>query len=136
MDNPPPNVEAIVVTALREDAGVTEVVGQRVHGSRPPDAVDPLLVVQRVGGNADGQWIENARIQVDAWGTTRGDAFAGANAAAAALRELSGAFDSGVLSGAERTSGPMWLPDPVTDRPRYIVQFTVYAHPLTGPASS
>lgn len=133
MANPvPPDVEAVVVAALLDDDGVTAAVGQRVYGARPAKATDPMLVVTRLGGPQTQDWIENARIQVDAWGTTRTDAFAAANAAAAALWRLSGTFTAGVVSGTARTLGPFRLDDPVTNRPRYIVEFTVFAHPLSA----
>lgn len=123
-------MEAAVIAVLLADTGVAAVVGTRVTGKRPANPVDPSLVVHRAGGPLVGDWMDQARIQVDAWGTNQGTAWAAVAAACDALFRYRGKDEHGVVTGVARTVGPQPLPDPVTGRDRYIVEFSVNAHPI------
>lgn len=126
-----PNVEALTIAALLDDADVASAVGTRVYGDRPANATDPMLVVHRSGGPQIEDWLEAARVQIDAWGSTKGNAWGAAAAACAALRGLHGVYDPhGVLTGTSRVMGPQYRPDPSTNRPRYVIEFEVNAHPI------
>lgn len=125
-----PNVEAAVIAALLADDRVAAVVGTRVTGRRPANPVDPSLVVHRAGGPQTADWLDQARIQVDAWGTSQGAAWAAARAACDALFRYRGASEHGIITGVARSIGPQPLDDPVTGRPRYITEFVVDAHPV------
>jgi hypothetical protein len=82
----------------------------------------PQVVVQRVGGPDD-----EARIQWDVWGGTKQQAAATAADLATGLSALARyAFDGIRLHGAQ-VDGVRWVPDPDSDRARYIVDTVVTA---------
>lgn len=82
----------------------------------------PQVVIQRVAGPD-----EDCLIQLDVWGGTKAEAAAADAALRTALTALSSYDHDGIrLHGATDPSS-RWLPDPNTDRPRYIVETSVTA---------
>lgn len=85
----------------------------------------PEVVLQRVGGTD-----EQALLQFDCWADTKAAAATLAADLVTALTGLASYDHDGIrLHGA---SGPTsrWLPDPVADTPRYIVEATIFATAL------
>jgi hypothetical protein len=62
-----PNVRKAVVTHLRADAAVTQLVPATRIGHRS-EAAYPRLRVLRVGGTSDGYYLDQCLIQMDAVG--------------------------------------------------------------------
>lgn len=126
------DVEGLVRTYLRADAGVTGLVGQRVFFGIPKEAKErtfPLVVVSRAGGGqAPGEApLDVAIIQVDCWGSIDERTGNGIKATATALvNTVRAAFEAvgtdatAVLAGANVES-VLWLPDQDNDRPRYVL---------------
>lgn len=112
--------------AIREwarTAGLT--VGGRVFFGKAKAEL-PQIVLARLGGT-DG----DAFIQFDVWGSTKADAADAAADLATAIDALDRyTTDDGTVSllGAV-VDGVRWLPEPDTDRPRYIVDATFVAVP-------
>lgn len=128
-----PDAELLVVQALRATAEVAALVGTRVYTALPPDPTYPVVRVTRIGGiPAIRQHLDVARIQVDAWGTTKKQAFTVATTVQAALHAMVGPHAGGVVTAVEDDLGLTWSPDPETDRDRYVFGVAVYTHPLPG----
>lgn len=132
-----PDAEALVVNYLLSVSEVEAVVDDRIGTELPDEVFYPYLVVSRVPSlQAVRRHLDAAEIQVDAWAETKAEANDLARTAHAALLDMSGTLDDGlgggVVTGVDETVGIGWLPDPSTDRPRYLFQMTVYMHPPLG----
>jgi hypothetical protein len=142
-----PNVEALVLAYLRGDSVVQASPAQgRASAEIPANAGTdaypyPLIIGFRVGGAQKVRYrLDGAAIQIDAWAelTEKGGSRVQAHDVMAAVRDamsrLEGPVTAGELTGMftgadERASGVIYLPDPVTSRPRYTLDFDVYVHP-------
>jgi hypothetical protein len=136
-----PDVEAIVATYLAAHSEVDALVDGRVGTELPENAVRPYLTVTRVGGRPRSRphWIDQAHLQVVCWGqdpdnepTARDEAFDVCATALAALHDLPGITDLGIVTGVEDILGPRPLPDRETAFPRFLAEVLVTAHPLVA----
>lgn len=130
-----PDAEAAAAYLIRE-ADVPNV-GARVYSSIPTNPTYPLIILHRFGGvPAERRRLDRARIQVEAWGGTKSQARTAAAAARVALlagagTTLStggGAPVNAFISEVEDELGLQWLPDPPTNRDRYIFGIAIYLH--------
>lgn len=136
-----PDVEGCLRTWMRTLASITTIVGQRVFFGVPKGAVEatfPLVTVSRIGGGDDpGEApVDRALVQVECWGSIdssgngrKSQATALVNAVRSEFRAVNG---STVLSGTTIAFGinvesAVWLPDPDSDRPHYVVTAEVIA---------
>lgn len=136
-----PDVEGALRTWMRTLSSITTLVGQRVFFGVPKGAGEstfPLVTVSRVGGgDAEGEApVDQALVQVECWGSfdasgngRKAQATALVNAVRSEFRAVNG---STVLSGTTIALGinvesVVWLPDPDSDRPRYVVTAEVTA---------
>ena len=130
------DVEALVVSFLRAQSGVTTIVADRVYTDLPHERTYPLVRVSRTGGGSlYKNWLEAAELVLDAYGGTHKLAY---NAAQACLLAMStalvGAHIEGVVTKVEATA-VAYNPEPESAdpsghaRPRYTVSATVTAHP-------
>lgn len=125
-----PDAELLAVNALRANADLAALVGTRVYTAVPADPSFPLVRVSRIGGIPTiPQHLDVARLQVDAWGTTKHQARTVAATAQAALHAATGTHAQGVLTGVDDDLGLSWQPDPETDQPRYVFGVALYIHP-------
>lgn len=133
------DVERLVIQYLLTVNEVTALVGDRV-GSRK-DKPYPRITVTRVGGSPGPipAHLDSARIQVEAWAPTAADgggkglANEVARTAQAAMYDMVNAsHEEGVVTDVEGVSGPLWVPDPVTALPRYVLDFIVRVHPVSS----
>lgn len=111
-----------------KDAGFTTFFGVKNNGTFPQ------VVVQRISGPDD-----DVLIQFDVWAAPRrsdgsippaGSKKAAADAAASlasALTGLSTYVHDGVRLHNATWTSTRWFPDPTSDRPRYIVEATIFA---------
>lgn len=112
---------SVAALVTRPDTGVS------IYLSMPSSAPVPALVITRVGGapraRADLPQ-DAARMQFDCWGKSRAQAAAICHALISELDSLAraGGFSDGDarLAAAEVIS-MLWLPDPQSDTPRYVV---------------
>lgn len=124
------DAEAAVRGWARAHAGITPKAPGGIYFSVPKGASFPLATLQRVAGAPDlGEApVDQARIQFDAWGTTKQDAAALAEAIVNAASGLQDGTVMGsepaVAKGATVELGPVWLPDQESRRPRYVVDVT------------
>lgn len=132
-----PDVEKLVIHYLLSVDELADLVDDRI-GSRK-DGPFPRVTVTRLGGSAGPipAHLDAARIEVEAWanhakeGGGKGSANLVARTAQAAMYEMVNAsHEEGVVTDVECVLGPSWVPDQVTDRPRYILSFIVRVHPI------
>lgn len=135
-----PNIEAVAGTALT-------AAGMRAYSSIPgKDPVYPLIVSMRLGGvPAEKHALDGARLQVETWGdlsTSKGEVFDYCRRALRELLELEGevielehAGERVQVTDVTIETGPQWLPDPRTARPRYLFTLRVSSSSL-APVSS
>lgn len=127
-----PDVEGGVRDALRDDAGVSALVGTRVYFGVPTSAVWPLITITRVGGGDDPADVplDLGLLQIDCWGAERNKAQAWAVAAAVRswARSIRRATDlnTEVTAYGVTVESVIWAPDE-TDRPRYSITALVTA---------
>jgi len=102
-------MEAALTSLLLADAGLTALVGDRVHWLRLPQEVDvkPYINLQRVSGARDytmagASGYAMGRVQADVWGLTYGSVKATAQALLAALSGYRGPTIQGVFVESER----------------------------------
>jgi hypothetical protein len=133
------DVERMVIQYLLTVDEVTDLVGEEI-GSRK-DKPYPRLTVTRVGGSPGPipAHLDAARIQVEAWapkpsdGGGKSSANEIARVAQAAMYDMVNAsHEDGVVTDVECASGPLWVPDPITALPRYILDFIVRVHPVAS----
>ena len=130
-----PDVERIVSRYLREQPDVAALVGERVYTAIPADVGGaPFALVQRIGGTPPFSRplvLDQAGLQLDAWGGGKLQAWTLAETIRQALVELPGERYGAVVSGVE-FGGPLrWEPDGTykPPRPRYLIDVFVYAKP-------
>lgn len=116
-----PDAVALVCDYLR-----TALSGPPV-GSRVPDPMPRVFVrVERIGG-LRGLVTDRPRIDVEAWADTEAGAADLCEDARMYLLAMSGKRGEATVSKVSEVSGPMWLPDASTGRPKYAfaVEFTM-----------
>jgi hypothetical protein len=125
-----PDAELLVVNRLRAAADITAIVGTRVYTEIPATPTFPLLRINRVGGIPEiRQHLDVARIQIDAWATSKFQARRLAATAQAALHSLVGAHAEGVVTAVEDDLGLTWSPDDATGTARYVFGCALWLHP-------
>lgn len=127
-----PNVEGIVLAALKADADVTALVGGRVYSSLPSAKTWPAVRVTRFGGApafSSPAVLDAATLQVDVWAESKMAAFTAASTVRAVMEQrLPGVHPLGTVYRVDLgqfSYDPDEVYDPVL--PRYISDFTVYA---------
>lgn len=113
------------VTGLltRSDGGVS------IFLTMPKSTVIPSVIVRRVGGGPQNRKelpLDRARVSLSCWGTSRASAGVLSRMIVAECDELNrtGGWidgDTAATLGSLEPVGVLWLPDPVSDTPRYIV---------------
>lgn len=142
---PPLDLETVLVGELEQAAALNVRLGApgnaRPIGTRLPvgytGKAGPAVKLERAGGGPVG-WpdhIDRAIVTIHAYEPDDAAAFALAAALVVALAALEGTVvDGGVITATERLLGPSWLPDPDLDNaPRYLLQYAVTGHPVSGP---
>lgn len=125
-----PDAELLTVNYLRGVSDVTALVGTRVYTEIPAQPTWPLLRITRIGGLPTiRQHLDVARIQIDAWGTTKYQARTAAATAQAAIHAAVGPHTQGVVTAVEDDLGLTWAPDPDTNQARYTFGVSVFIHP-------
>jgi hypothetical protein len=127
-----PDCESLIVKHLQADSGLKTAGLKQVAGPESPKTPRwPMIRVHRFGGTAPfAPWLDGGIFQVDVWG--REDTTELRSIAAkvrVSLQEMVGVHDQGVVTGVEEITGPAYLPDPGTGRPRVTWSVRVTAHP-------
>jgi len=136
---PPVDVETLTVDYLKTVAAVTSLVGVDGVSGDLPRAWNPgerHVRVTRVGGLPTDRaaYLDQARIQIDAFGATDIDAHTVAAATLLALLRLPTAGYShpgAVVNAVRQDLGLANLPDPDSDAPRYLFGMVLTVHPTS-----
>lgn len=126
------DAELVAITYLRSVAEVSAIVGTRVFWEIPNAPTWPLLRVTRIGGTASvPRRLDAARLQLEAWASTKGAATTLARTAQAAMWEARGTHAGAVISGVDDSLGLQWIPDDSSSppRPRVLWSQILYLHP-------
>lgn len=125
-----PDAEAAVLHALRQRGALP---GVTLGTSLPADLAEalPFLMLRRSGGVPVLRYrLDEARIDVEAWATSREAAQDLAQQARAAIHDLPGWNDqAAVVLAVDDEAGLMWLPDPDTDLARWLFVLRVLLRP-------
>lgn len=136
MFDPTPDIETMAIQWLKANAAEVGIDATHIASELPSGASFPYLVVFAVATPVDDNHIVTARLQVDAWGTTRLDARTLARMATSVLTGMNGEQgDYGIVSDVHVRQAARPLPDPVADRRRYTAEVDVSAHPLARAGS-
>jgi len=130
------DIEALITTFLRGQVDVTDLVDDRVYSDMPHDRVWPIVLVNRVGGGSlYKNWLEEADVEISAYGGTHKQAY---SLAATCITSMSagivGSHPDGVVTKVKVTA-ITYSPEPDSQdpqghaRPRILVSATVTAHP-------
>lgn len=131
-----PFAEKLAIDYLKTVDEVTDIVGTKISTTK--GAPYPRVSVTRIGGG-DGvipAHLDPVRLQFDCWGSdvqqkSQSEAHALAQAVKAAMFaavEYAG-HEEGVVTDARCVLGPVWQPDPTTNRDRYLVDMLIRVHP-------
>ncbi len=129
-----PDAEQMTIAYLVQQPGVAGLVDDRVSADIPPDAEYPRVQVTLADMEiSDHGYFAGAVLDIGAWADSKEDANDVIRTVHAALWEdqedgFVGQREEGVVSGVMERVGIQWLPDPETNRPRYIMQMVVYVH--------
>lgn len=98
-------------------------MGTKIPNPRPPE----FVLVRRVGGSRQNFVVDAARLAIEAWSTTPGDAADLAEQCRALVLSMQGTVQSSIpIYQVIDVGGPGDLPDPLSDQPRY--SFAVEMH--------
>jgi hypothetical protein len=123
-----PDLDAGLVTFLRDHADLATLHGGRV-GTQLPAGTGTAIRVANLGGTMPWPWLCRAEFQVECWGGTEAQANQLARTVCAAIYEATGSVTGGWIVTAIVTLAPLWRPDDVSNRPRYITQIQAEATP-------
>lgn len=131
-----PDAELLAVTILRANAALAALIGPRAYTELPANPTFPLVVLQRIGGAPSIRgWVDAARLQLEGYALTKHEARLVTATAQAAMHKAEGTTQPAAVIGAVDTlTGPRWVPDEPTDRPRYLIEMTINTHPRVDPS--
>lgn len=123
-----PDAELLVVNYLRDIDELTNLYVD-IHTRLPETPALPVVRVLRVGGTPTvRRHLDVARLQVDTWADTKQQAHTVARLVQAALHDLPGAHEEGVVTAVD--DGVFrWAPDDDTGWAGYQADYLVYLHP-------
>lgn len=127
-----PDVETLIVKHLQADQDLVTAGVKQIAGPESPKQPKwPMVRIHRTGGSAPvAFWLDGAFIQVDVWGVKDTAQLRRITSKVwVSLQRMIGVHTLGVVTGVEETVGRVYLPDPGTDRPRYLFGIRVFAHP-------
>lgn len=127
-----PDVPKMARAWLLTQTDLTSLVGQRI--STRTKGTFPEVVLQRIGGIPSiPRRLDSARIQVDCYGNTEGEASRTARVARTALHLMERyVTDLAVCTGVEDDLGLAWIPDTTRtpETPRFIFGVLVHARSI------
>lgn len=129
-----PDCEALVRDLLTADATLTGLVAGRVSTELPASPTWPLITLMLVTGTeVVREHLDEQVVQLSAWGdgpSGKGTAATVIRTARAVVLAAAGmSVARGVITDSRTVQPPRWLPDPETDRPRYVCDMALRVHP-------
>lgn len=126
-----PDAEALTVAFLRADDTVQGLVDQRVSTQLPAVPVFPLVLVTGITGReVIRAHLDEQVVQLGAWADDEVTAALVARAVRAVMLTAPQAdHELGAVTHTRTVSPPRPVPDPVSDRPRYLFDMGVVVRP-------
>ena len=121
-----PDLDTLFIDFLEAHADLSPLHGGRVGTSLAPGGLTCLRVAN-LGGSMPAPWLGRPEYQIDSWGGTHAQAERLAWTVCAAIYDMRAAVPK--VTWAIVTLTPLWQPDPVSNRPRYITQAQFEATP-------
>ncbi len=123
-----PDEEALVCDFLRRQPTISSIVADRVGTRLFPTF--PCIRVTSLGGSTPEWYQWDASVQIEVWADNLQQAAAKTLALAivATVYDLDVTWDNTQLSSATIRNGPLYIPDPDTQRPRYIIDLELVLH--------
>ena len=109
-----PDAVLLVIDYLR-----SAMPGTRICSRVPETLPAEFIRVERLGGIRRGLFIDRPRVDVQCWSDTEEGAEALMKTARACVLAMSGKRGDTTVYDVAEVSGPMWLPDSATGKPRY-----------------
>jgi hypothetical protein len=138
MNNPAfqpfPDAEYMCTYFLRNHVTFSEMVNGSISTELLNPKNLPCVTLVRTGGIPVARMrVDEAQIQVSAWGKDKREAFLVASNARAALHDMQNfqLEDEGVVTGVFDFTGPRWMPDDshTPPIPRYVFDLRIITHP-------
>jgi hypothetical protein len=102
------------------------MAGVTIVGRVPRTYPDKLVVIKRGGGIWDWPVVDTPTIEVEVWALTETAAYELAGDVRALIHSLQGgAINNVAVYRVDEFSGPAWLPDPNTDKPRFVTTYSI-----------
>lgn len=128
-----PDAEALLGAFLRAQSAVSALVGTRVGTLIPNPPTWPLVRLTRVGGTQAQRWEDRPRLSVECWADLNDQAGASllARTVIAVLSDIRGRYvaQAGYVVSWDVVLGPLWSPDPISNRPRFLVDVALATFP-------
>lgn len=126
-----PDAELLTVDFMHQQQDVIDAIAERFYTEIPSRAVYPLGKVHRIGGIPTiRQHFDHPRLQVESWADTKKQAHDVGRILQAALHAMPDVEHTlGVVTGVDDDLGLIWLPDPVSKKPRYVFGIVAHIHP-------
>lgn len=123
-----PDLDAAIISFLTGHASLSPLHGGRVGTTL--SGTSTQIRVTNLGGSQPWPWRGVAEFQLECWGGTQQQANTLARTVCAAIYDMrQQAVTGGRIVTAVPTLMPLWRPDDVTNRARYIVQVQLEATP-------
>lgn len=123
------DVEAAAIRWLKSRA---ETEGIRFGTATPAnlDEVLPFVTLERIPGGARGQVTDDARVDVESRGSTREEAHDTIQIVLGLMEVMyQYEHDGMIIYRVDIETSPGWLPDPVTNQPRWIATVSIRNRP-------
>jgi hypothetical protein len=103
-----------------------QLTGVTIVGRVPRIYPDRLVVIKRGGGVFDWPVTDTPMVEVEVWDLTETAAYQLAASVRARIHSLQGGALNGVaIYRVDEFGGPAWLPDPNTDKPRWVFTLSI-----------
>jgi len=120
-----PDPEQLLIAFLITRPTVTAITTSTRIGTVLAAGQNASIRITTVSGDVPQHHEANATLEVECWGGTRAEASALARTVVSVLPDIKGSQ----VSFYDVTLGPFSRPDPVSERPRFIVDVQLITHP-------
>lgn len=132
------SAEAATISWLLAQNEVTTIAGNRIRTALSQTSTWPQIRVTRVAGVGDQYWRDLPRVRIECWGDLQDKDHPNAAPAMDVLvRTIQACVPraaswAGPIAGMQVAYGPLPLPDPDTNRARYLLDVTFAAFEETS----
>lgn len=110
-----PDAVLVVITHIRAKMPAGTKVYSRVPSPTPAE----FIRVERLGGIRRNLFLDRPRVDIECWSDSEEGAEALCSKVRAHVLAMAGAHGDTTVYDVAEVSGPQWLPDSATSKPRY-----------------